>query len=99
MPEAALVLFGSRARGTTKRYADYDIGIYQLDAMEFAHYSRLLDLVSARNENSLVMAQLVDLTHAKVPFLRELADDLVLLAGSHASWCALLRKAGMELHE
>ena len=99
VPEAALVLFGSRARGTAKRYSDYDIGVYHTGALEFAVFSRLLDLVSAWNEESLVMAQLVDLTRADVSFLKDLADDLVLLAGSHAAWCALLQKAEMQLHE
>ena len=99
VPEAALVLFGSRARGTAKRYSDYDIGVYQIDALEFALFSRLLDLVSAWNEESLVIAQLVDLSHADVSFLNALADDLVLLAGSHTAWCDLLQKTGMQLHE
>ena len=98
-PEAALVLFGSRARGTAKRYSDYDIGVYQIDALEFAVFSRLLDLVSAWNEESLVIAQLVDLSHAHVSFLSSLADDLVLLAGSHTAWCDLLKKTRTQLRE
>ncbi len=98
-PEAALVLFGSRARGAAKEYSDYDIGVYQVDTLEFPVYSRMLDLVSEWNEDSLVMAQLVDLTHADASFLQELAEDLLLLAGSHAAWCDLLQKAGMQLYE
>ena len=99
MPEAALVLFGSRARGTAKRYSDYDIGVYRIDALEFSQFSRLLDSVSAWNEESVVAAQLVNLTRADASFLGDLADDLVFMAGSHAAWCALQQKAGMELHE
>ena len=99
LPEAAFVLFGSRARGTAKRYSDYDIGVYRIDPLEFVEFSRLLDLVSAWNEEALVMAQLADLTKADEWFLGELAADFVLLAGSQAAWCALLQEAGMELHE
>ena len=99
LPEAAFVLFGSRARGAAKRYSDYDIGVYRIDPLEFAVFSRLLDAVGTWNDESLLMAQLVDLTNADALFLSGVADDLVLLAGSHAAWCALLRKAGMELHE
>jgi transcriptional regulator with XRE-family HTH domain len=99
VPQAALVLFGSRARGTPKRYSDYDIGIYQLQALEYPLFSRLLDRVSEWNDGALLTAQLVDLTHADVPFLSGLADDMIFLAGSHAAWCGLLEKAGMHLHE
>ena len=41
-----------------------------------------------------MIAQLVDLSHADVSFLNNLADDLVLLAGSHTAWCDLLQKTG-----
>lgn len=99
VPEAAFALFGSRARGRAKRYSDYDIGVFRLRPLEFPTFSRLLDRVSAWNEESLVMAQLVDLTHAEASFLRGLAEDLIFLAGSHAAWCELLRKTGMQLHE
>ena len=98
-PGVAVVLFGSRARGTAKRYSDYDVGVFSPDVLEFPTFSRLLDLASAWNEESLVTAQLVDLTHADVSFLSGLAQDLVLLAGSHAAWCGLLRKAGVHLYE
>ena len=98
-PEAALVLFGSRARGAAKRYSDYDIGVFQVDALEFPIYSRMLDVVAEWNEESLVAVQLVDLTHAEVSFLEDLVEDLVLLAGSLAAWCDLLQKGGMQLYE
>ena len=99
VPRAALVLFGSRARGAARRHADYDLGVFCLDALEFPTFSRLLDHVGAWNEESLATAQLVDLTAADTSFLKSLSEDLVFLAGSHAAWCGLLRKAGMRLHE
>ena len=99
VPEAAFVLFGSRARGTAKRYSDYDIGVYHPDTMAFAVFSRLLDEVSAWNDESLVVAQLVDLTRADTSFLTRLAEDVVFLAGSHTSWCDLLQTAGVQLYE
>jgi len=98
-PDVAVVLFGSRARGTAKRYSDYDVGIFGSEKFEFAAFSRLLDLASSWNEASLATVQLVDLTPAEAGFLTNLSKDLVFLAGSHAAWCGLLRKAGMRLHE
>ena len=99
VPEAALVLFGSRARGTAKQYSDYDIGVYHLGAFSFPVYSMLLDQVSAWNDRSLVAAQLVDLTRADGSFLGEVAEDLTFMAGSHSAWCGLLQKAGVKLIE
>lgn len=99
VPEAAVVLFGSRAREQAKRYSDYDIGVYRLDALEFPAFSRLLDLASTWNEESMATAQLVDLTHADVDFLTGIAQDLLFLGGSYVAWCGLLRKSGLHLHE
>ncbi len=99
LPCAALVLFGSRARGSAKRYSDYDLGVFLPDALSFEAYSRLLDHVEEWNASSLSVAQLVDLTRADGSFLRALAEDLVFLAGSHAAWCELLNRAGVQIHE
>ncbi len=99
VPEAVFALFGSRARGTAKPYSDYDIAVFSPDVLDFARFSRLLDRVSEWNQESLLTAQLVDLSRAEASFLRGLAEDLVFLAGSHGIWCELLRKAGMKLHE
>ena len=72
---------------------------YTGSALEFPLYSRLLDRVAAWNEESLLTAQLVDLTRAEPSFLAEIAEDAVFLAGCHAAWCAFLRKAGVFLHD
>ena len=98
-PDVAIVLFGSRARGTAKRYSDYDVGIFGSEEFGFAAFSRLLDLAATWNEASLSTVQLVDLTDAEAGFLTALSADLVFLAGSHAGWCRLLRKTGMHLYE
>ena len=98
-PGAAFLLFGSRARGDAKPYSDHDLGLYTGSALEFPLYSRLLDRVAAWNEESLLTAQLVDLSRAEPSFLAEVAEDAVFLAGCHAAWCAFLRKAGVFLHD
>ena len=99
LPGAAFVLFGSRARGSAKRFSDYDIGVYRSEGLEFSAYSRLLDLVAEWNRESLSTAQLADLTRADAAFVAGLAEDLLFLAGSHAAWCELLEKGGMKLHD
>ena len=45
-----IILFGSRARGTAKRYSDYDIGVFRTHPLEFPTFSRLLDRVGANSE-------------------------------------------------
>jgi predicted nucleotidyltransferase len=95
----AVVLFGSRARGSAKPYSDYDLGIYRVDTLEFALFSRLLDVASAWNDESLSTIQLVDFTHAGEDLLHSAADDLVFLAGSYSAWCDLLHKAKVSPYE
>ena len=99
VPGAAFILFGSRARGDAGRHSDYDLGLFSDPGPEFPLYSRLLDRVAEWNEESLLTAQLVDLTRAEPAFLTEVAEDAVFLAGSHSAWCAFLSKAGVRLHE
>lgn len=98
-PDLAVVLFGSRARGTAKRHSDYDLGVYCNTLLEFARFSRLLDQVGTWNAESLSTVQLVDLSRAGEDFLDSIADDLVFLAGSCSAWCDLLRKAKVTSYE
>ena len=49
VPEAAYVLFGSRARGTAKPYSDYDVGVFLRETLAFDAYSRLIDRVEEWN--------------------------------------------------
>lgn len=35
LPDAVYVLFGSRARGTAKRYSDFDLGVCRADGLVF----------------------------------------------------------------
>ena len=98
-PDLAIVLFGSRARGTAKPFSDYDLGVFRVRPLEFAQYSRLLDIVSGWNDESLSMVQLVDFTRVDAAFLSAAADDLAFVAGSFSAWCELLRKAEVMPHE
>lgn len=98
MPEAAFVLFGSRARGTARPYSDFDLGVYRCGALEFSAYSRLIDRVEEWNDRNLHEAQLVDLVAADVDFVRRIADDVLFLAGSIDAWCELLEKGGWSVH-
>lgn len=98
MPDAAFVLFGSRARGTAKTDSDFDLGVHRAAGLAFTDYSRLIDRVEEWNEQNLHEAHLVDLVAADVDFVRRIADDMIFLAGSMGSWCALLQKAGWSIH-
>ncbi len=95
----AIVLFGSRARKTAKPYSDYDLGIYRSTPLEFALFSRLLDLVNTWNDECLSTVQLVDFTHADEDLLQRASEDLVFLAGSYSAWCDLLRKSKVRPYE
>ena len=91
-PSYCYTLFGSRARGTDKKYSDFDIGIYCKDKIDFAAYSKLLNLVGDWNENELSTVQLVNLNEADPDFLNEIRKDLIFLSGNYGSWIKLNEK-------
>lgn len=99
IPEAAIVLFGSRARGEGKKYSDYDLGIYQEPELSLDEYSKLLSLVAQWNATHFSTAQLVNLTNADSEFLISIREDVVFLAGDFQAWCDFLRRCKVSLHE
>lgn len=98
-PDAAIVLFGSRARGEGRKHSDYDIGIYQEPRLSLEKYSKLLSLVAEWNENHFSTAQLVNLTNADSDFLTSIREDVMFLAGDFQAWCDFLTRCRVSLHE
>lgn len=90
LPQACFVLFGSRARGTEKKYSDYDVGLFFDGDLAFSTYSRLLDMVAEWNEQSLHVVELVHLRKEEKDFLSNIAKDMIFLCGNLAAWKKLL---------
>lgn len=95
---SCVVLFGSRARGTPKRFSDYDLGVYSEKVLPFSKFSEMLPLVDDWNESHMQTAQLTNLSLAEPSFLEEIGPDLRLLAGSYVAWLGLLKKAEVSVY-
>ncbi|HQH26758.1 MAG TPA: helix-turn-helix domain-containing protein [Oligoflexia bacterium] len=94
-PDAVFVLFGSRSRGSAKRFSDYDIGIFKSTGLEFAAYSRLLNIAADWNEQQIPEVQLVNLNAADDGFLGAIRDDMKFLSGSLLEWTLLQKRCGI----
>ena len=97
-PQYSLVLYGSRARNTAKRFSDFDLGIFGQAPLSFDNFSKLLDIVEEANQNSLQTVQLVNLNSANNQFLSSIANDLIFLAGSMSSWNQLLKRCNYKTY-
>lgn len=93
LPQAAYVLFGSRARAGARRYSDWDIGVFKESGLardEFRILKRRLDELQ---EASPYFIDLINLNGADELFLKNISRDWCFLAGRHRDWVALQRKA------
>jgi len=99
LPQAAIVLYGSRARGSAKRYSDYDLGVYRSEGIPFKEFSPLASAVEEFNGRSLRTTQLTNLCYADKKFLAAIGKDLTFLAGCMRAWLDLLKKTGTIVYE
>jgi len=76
-PEIKVYAFGSRTKGTTKRFADLDLA---LRAEKMVNQS-VLDKLNIAFENSLIpfKIDLIDLNNIDEEFLNTILPDLVLI--------------------
>ena len=98
-PENAIVLFGSRARGTHKPFSDYDLGVFREAGIPFQKFSRLLDITEEWNGQELSTVQLVNLSAADEQFLHGICNDACFVGGNTEQWAAFLKKSGVVPYE
>ena len=98
-PDAAYVLFGSRARGTSKKYSDYDLGVFRKQSLPLTLYSSLLNKIAEWNSTTMTEVQLTDLSRAPESFLESIRSDMCFMSGSRREWLNLLEHAGIETNE
>ncbi len=97
-PYAAVLLFGSRARGDFKKFSDFDLGVFSSNELSFPELSRLMNKVEEFNEQSQYTVQITNLNQADQPFLEGISQDLIFLGGDLSSWIKLLQRCGIELY-
>ncbi len=93
------ILFGSRARGKSKPFSDYDIGIFSNEKINFKTYSKLLNITETWNQNNLLSVDLTNLANADLEFLANIVGDAKFLAGSFQQWINFIKKSGAKIDE
>ncbi len=91
-PDVTFVLFGSRAKGTAKKYSDYDLGAYSSQGLSHRLFSKILLAKDDLEEDLPFMIDLVNLTRASPDFLRRLAAHWSFLSGRQTGWVELQKK-------
>ena len=83
LPErCAVFLFGSRARGTQKKFTDIDLGITGgKDVLTFSRFSIIKSEIDDAFDNYPLSVNLTNLDIAPTDFIEEVARDLRFLTG------------------
>lgn len=91
-PQTTYILFGSRARGQARRYADWDVGVYSDEGLTHVEFRKIVRLKNELEEDSSYFIDLVNFNQADVDFLQRAAKHWMFLAGRQQDWLALQRK-------
>jgi len=89
------VLFGSRAREKSKKYSDWDIGVYCEEGLNHELYRKMRRTKEEFEESLPHLIDLVNLNWADDDFLKRAQRGWQFLGGSLKSWLALKRKAAL----
>jgi len=89
-PELSIVLFGSRARGTERKYSDVDLGIISKDILSLNQWSDIRNIVDAKAEDLPFMIDVVDLKRADQKFLDSAKQGMKFLGGNPANYYSLI---------
>ncbi len=92
-PDVAFILFGSRAKGKSKKYSDWDIGVYRSGGLLHETYRNIIKKKNDLAENLPFFIDVVNFNNADAPFLREASKSWQFLTGSIKSFLELKRKA------
>ena len=80
-PNISIFLFGSRAKGTARKYSDYDLGLYSNHEISFSDFLKIVELKERFEENSPVRVDCVNLTIADKNFITGIFPHIRMLVG------------------
>lgn len=92
-PQVTFVLFGSRAKQTAQKYADWDIGVFSAEGITHVFYRQIRKQLGDLAEHSPFNIDLVNLNNADSDFLKAIAGHWIFLGGKLKDWLALQQKA------
>lgn len=82
LPDAAVILFGSRAKGTARRYSDIDLGILSKEPLSIGQLSNIRETVEKAAEDLPYQIDLVDLARADETFLDGIRGSAQFIGGN-----------------
>ncbi len=94
-PNVAFVLFGSRAKGVSKKYSDWDIGVYRSGGLPHEVYREIVKKKNDLAEDLPFFIDIVNFNNADLPFLREAARGWSFLTGGMQSFLELKKRAAL----
>ena len=92
-PDVILVLFGSRARGTNRKYSDFDLGVYSSKSISHREYTQMIAIKESIEEDLPFFVDLINLNSADTDFIKEISKDWIFLSGNIKHWIDLQLKA------
>lgn len=95
-PDAAFVLFGSRARNTARPYSDWDIGVYNQKDISHDDYRKMYREKDDWEDDSPYKVDVTNLNRADGEFLKSASRGWIFLGGNLGSWLALNQKVTHE---
>jgi predicted nucleotidyltransferase len=90
-PELSFMLFGSRARGTHRKYSDVDLGVKGAGPVTLEVWSKIRDAVESATEDAPWTVDVVDLGRAPSSFIQGIRSQLVFLGGNPRGWQELVQ--------
>ena len=76
-------LFGSRAKQTSTKYSDYDLGVFSTKGLTHKEFRELVKVKESFEEDIPYFIDVVNLNSANNVFLASIADSLILLSGNY----------------
>lgn len=80
-PDTSIFLFGSRSKGISRKYSDFDLGVFSKQGLPLDRFLGILEDKEQFEELSPHRIDCVNLNNADNEFIRSILPDLVLLAG------------------
>jgi len=92
-PDCCFVFFGSRAKGKSHKYSDFDLGVFSKDKIESDDFLNMLSIKSEFEDKKPFFIDLVNLNYVDTGFLKNISTHWKLLAGQLSHWLALEDRA------
>lgn len=91
-PHFTLILFGSRAKGSSQKYSDWDLGIHSREPIAHKDYQKAIRIKSDFEDDSPYFIDLVNLNEADDTFMTNISKNWMFLTGRQTDWIHLNEK-------